>query len=84
MTICEFCRHHSMPGICRLGLNLPKTMRCREFAPGVEKFCANPADFVSPQQIIEMATFFGLNGMELKKVRIMAEQGVVDGTYKMS
>jgi len=84
MTICEFCRHHSAPDTCRLGLKLPTTMRCREFAPGMDKFCANPADFVSPRQIVEMATFFGLTGAELKKVKIVAEQGVVDGTHKMS
>ena len=84
MTICEFCRHHSPPGKCELGLNLPKTTRCREFAPGMEKFCANPADFVSPNQIVEMATFFGLKGTELKKVKTVAALGVVDGAYKMS
>jgi hypothetical protein len=49
----------------------------------MEKFCANPADFVSPQQILEMARFFGLTGTELKKVEIVAELGVVDGTYKV-
>jgi hypothetical protein len=38
-------------------MNLPKTMRCREFAPGVEKFFADPADFVSPNQMVEMAKF---------------------------
>jgi len=84
MTICEFCLHQSTEGLCRIGLNLPKTMRCREFAPGVEKFCGDPADFVSPHQIVEMARFFGLNGTELKKVKIVAELGVGDGTYKMS
>lgn len=83
MTICELCRHHSTSGKCELGLNPPKTMRCREFATGMEKFCANPADFVSPQQILEMARFFGLTGTELKKVEIVAELGVVDGTYKV-
>ena len=65
-------------------MNLPKTMRCREFAPGVEKFCADPADFVSPHQIVEMAKFFGLNGSELKKVKTVAELGVVDEAYKVS
>ena len=59
-------------------------MRCREFHPGIEKFCANPTDFVSPHQIVEMARFFGLNGTELKKVKTVAELGVVDGAYKMS
>ena len=65
-------------------MNIPKTMRCREFAPGMEKFCANPADFAGPGQILEMARFFGLNGKELKKVKIAAELGVVGGVYQMS
>jgi hypothetical protein len=47
-------------------------MSCREFAPGMERFCADPKDFVSPRQIIEMAAFFGMKGMELKKVKRMA------------
>jgi len=36
------------------------------------KFCADPKDFVSPDQIIQMATFFGMKGTELKKVKQMA------------
>jgi hypothetical protein len=52
-------------------------MRCREFSPGVEKFCADPADFVSPNQIVEMARFFGIDKTELKKVKIIAERRVV-------
>jgi hypothetical protein len=58
-------------------MNLPKAMRCREFSPGVEKFCADPADFVSPSQIVEMAKFFGIDKTELKKVKIIAERRVV-------
>jgi hypothetical protein len=72
MTICEFCLHYAN-GSCGLGLNIPKSMRCREFAPGLEKFCADPADFVSPNQIVEMARFFGIDKAELKKVKIIAE-----------
>jgi len=53
-------------------------MKCREFAPGIERFCAKPTDFVSPNQIIDMATFFGLGRTELKKVRIIAERRVAD------
>jgi hypothetical protein len=75
MTICEFCLHYA-DGSCRIGLNIPKTMRCREFAPGMEKFCADPADFVSPNQIVEMAKFFGIDKTELKKVKMIAERGV--------
>ena len=56
-----------------LGLNIPKGMSCREFAPGLEKFCSNPNDFVSPSQIIQMATYFGFKKAELKKIKLMAE-----------
>ena len=70
--ICEFCSNYAEDGTCRLGLRLPKVMSCREFRPGMEKFCADPKDFVNPSQIIQMATFFGLQKMELKKVRLMA------------
>ena len=56
-----------------LGLNIPKGMSCREFGPGIEKFCSNPSDFVSPSQIIQMATFFGFKKAELKKIKLMAE-----------
>jgi hypothetical protein len=57
-----------------LGLNMPKSMGCREFDPGIEKFCADPKDFKSPGQIIEMATFFGIKGTELKKVKLIAKR----------
>jgi hypothetical protein len=78
MVICEFCLLHSREGACRLGLNTPKTMKCREFAPGIEKFCAQPADFVSPNQIVEMARYFGIERTELKKVKLMAEARVAE------
>ena len=73
MIICDFCLHHSNENACGLGLKPPKTMKCREFAPGIDRFCANPTDFVSPNQIVEMAKFFGLERTELKKVKIIAE-----------
>jgi hypothetical protein len=38
----------------------------------MEKFCSDPNDFVSPGQIIQMATFFGIKGPELKKVKLIA------------
>ena len=60
-----------------LGLNIPQGMRCREFSPGIEKFCSNPNDFVSPSQITQMATFFGFKKAELKKIRLMAETAEV-------
>ena len=71
MIICEFCRRYEPDGKCGLGLNIPKRMGCREFDPGVEKFCSKPNDFVSPRQIVEMATYFGIKGMELKKIKFM-------------
>lgn len=47
-------------------------MGCREFEPSLERFCSDPNDFVSPAQIVQMATFFGMKGSELKKVNLMA------------
>jgi len=72
MIICELCSHFGVSGECRLGLRLPKAMSCQDFRPTLEKFCADPKDFVSERQIIEMATFFGMKGTELKKVKQMA------------
>jgi hypothetical protein len=59
-------------GSCKLGLNIPKGMTCREFAPGMDRFFSDPKDFVNPNQIIQMATFFGFQKTELKKVKQMA------------
>ncbi|MFN2531620.1 MAG: hypothetical protein ABR555_10010 [Pyrinomonadaceae bacterium] len=47
-------------------------MSCRDFGPVLERFCSNPKDFVSSRQIVEIATFFGMKGTELKKVKLMA------------
>jgi hypothetical protein len=49
-------------------------MSCREFAPGLDKFCSNPNDFANTAQIVQMSSFFGIKGMELKKVKVMAER----------
>jgi len=57
-------------------------MKCREFAPGIDRFCAKPTDFVSPNQIVEMAKFFGLERTELKKVKVIAERRVPDEPVK--
>lgn len=84
MIICDFCLLRSGEGACGIGLNLPKTMKCREFAPGIEKFCAKPTDFVSPNQIIDMARFFGLEKTELKKVKVIAERRVTEESLKVS
>ena len=84
MIICDFCLLRSQDGACNLGLNIPKTMKCREFAPGIEKFCAKASDFVSSNQITDMARFFGIEKTELKKVRIIAERRVADESCKVS
>ena len=71
MSICEFCEEYQV-GICRLNLRLPKTMTCHQFAPILTGFCAEATDFVNPRQIVEMATYFGIKGSELRKVKAMA------------
>ena len=83
MIICDFCLLRQ-EGACRLGLNIPKTMKCREFSPGIETFCAEPTDFVSPNQIIGMAKFFGLERTELKKVKIIAERRLAEELCEVS
>jgi hypothetical protein len=75
MIVCEFCTQRKPNGECGLGLRKPAGMGCRQFAPGMERFCADMKDFVSPRQIIEMAAFFGIKGMELKKVKRMIATG---------
>ena len=74
MIICEFCLNHTLDGRCKLGLKLPKGMSCHDFQPGIQKFCSDPKDFTGQNQIIQMATFFGLRKNELKKVRQMADR----------
>ncbi len=74
MIVCDLCSHLGASGECRFGLRRPKGMSCQEFGPTLERFCANPKDFVSERQLIEMATFFGMKGSELKKVRRMASR----------
>ena len=72
MIVCEFCLQYRQDGKCTLGLNIPKSMSCREFDPGMENFCSDPKDFVNPNQIVQMATFFGFKKAELKKITLMA------------
>ena len=72
MIICEFCLQYQNDGQCRFGFAIPTRMGCHEFDPGITKFCANPTDFVEGRQIVQMATFFGIKGMELKKVKRIA------------
>jgi hypothetical protein len=71
MIVCEFCLEYRQ-GKCALGLNIPKGMSCREFVPVIEQFCSDPKDFVSPAQIIQMATYFGFKKAELRKIQSMA------------
>ncbi len=77
--ICEFCVNYTKDGACTIGLDIRTGMTCREFQPGMEKFCADPKDFVSPNQIVQMATYFGMGRTELKKVKLMAMPGVKRG-----
>lgn len=72
MIVCEFCIQYQEDGKCGFGLSIPKHMSCREYNPGLEKFCADPKDFVSAGQLVQMAAYFGMKGMELKKVKLMA------------
>lgn len=68
MTLCEFCIHQESNNRCAHDLSIPKKMRCVDFAPGIEKFCATPADYSGYEQLKQMAIFFGLAGKELKRV----------------
>jgi hypothetical protein len=72
MIVCDFCIQYQEDGKCGFGLSIPKHMSCREYNPGLEKFCSDPKDFVSSGQLIQMAAYFGMKGMELKKVKLMA------------
>ena len=74
MIICDFCSHRSEEGSCGLGLKIPKTMKCHDFAPDMQNFCAKPSDFTGVEQIVEMAKFFGIEKTELKKVKVIAER----------
>jgi hypothetical protein len=73
MSICEFCLQRREDGQCSLGLKLPTRISCRDFEPGIEKFCANPSDFKGASQIIQMAIFFEFKGKELKKIKQLAQ-----------
>jgi hypothetical protein len=73
MTLCEFCDQLRTNGECRLGLERPKRMSCGSFDPRVGNFCADPKDYVSARQIVQMAVYFDIKGTELKKIRLMAD-----------
>ena len=71
MILCELCRLQTADKTCARGNTIPKRMKCADFTPGIERFCAVPEDYVSKQQVYQMALFFGLTGKELKRVQTM-------------
>lgn len=73
MTLCELCVLQQSDGSCYNGHKTPKKMRCVDFAPGIERFCATPEDRTKQEQIKQMALFFGIAGRELKRVMAMSE-----------
>ena len=80
MTLCEFCILQQAAGKCSAGRNTPKKMRCIEFTPSLERFCATPADYAGREQLKQMAVFFGLTGRELQRVLALSEiQGEARG-----
>ena len=73
MRLCEFCVLQQSDGRCSNGHKPPLKMRCVDFAPGIERFCATPADYAGHEQIKQMALYFGFAGKELKRVMAMSE-----------
>lgn len=71
MTLCELCTFQQADKQCAKDLPLPPKMRCSDFTPGMERFCATPADYANKGQRYQMALFFGLKGKELKRVQAM-------------
>jgi hypothetical protein len=68
MKLCEFCIHQNANGSCATGHRPPQKMRCIDFTPSIERFCATPADYTGLAQLKQMAVFFGLAGKELHRV----------------
>jgi hypothetical protein len=71
MTLCELCKLQEVDKRCARGLPIPTKMRCTDFTPGIERFCATPEDYTGKDQVYQMALFFGLKGKELKRVKMM-------------
>lgn len=71
MLLCELCSQQTAGKICSVGNEAPKKMKCVDFKPGIEKFCATPEDYKGKEQVYQMAVFFGLKGRELKRVQLM-------------
>ena len=73
MTLCEFCSLKKADGTCAAGRSTPKKMRCLDFAPGLEQFCATRADYKGREQLRQMAVYFGLTGKELQRVLALSD-----------
>ena len=82
MQLCEFCVLQQSDGQCRYDHKAPAKMRCVDFTPGIERFCASPSDYAGQEQIKQMAIFFGLAGKELKRVVAMSERLSGSATVK--
>ncbi|MDX2034006.1 MAG: hypothetical protein SF339_25255 [Blastocatellia bacterium] len=68
MTICEFCILQQEDKHCSKGHAIPKKMKCPDFTPGIERFCSDPADYKGRDQLRQIASYFGIQGRELKRV----------------
>jgi hypothetical protein len=73
MTLCEFCVLQQADRVCSKGHRTPKTMKCVDFAPGIERFFSTREDYTGRGQLKQMASFFGIAGKELKRVLAMSE-----------
>jgi len=73
MKLCEFCIHQQANDKCAVDRPIPKKMKCVDFTPGIERFCATPADYTGREQLKQMAVFFGLAGKELQRVLTLSE-----------
>ena len=82
MTLCEFCVLQQSDKSCSNGHKTPSKMRCADFAPGIERFFATPADYVGQEQLKQMALYFGLAGKELKRVLAMSEAASKSASVK--
>jgi hypothetical protein len=51
-------------------------MRCIDFTPSIERFCATPAEYTGLAQLKQMALFFGLAGKELQRVLEIGSKGI--------
>lgn len=73
MKLCDFCLLQQEVDKCSAGHTIPKKMKCIGFAPGIERFCATPADYKGRDQLKQMAVYFGLTGKELKRVIALSD-----------